>query len=242
MRARRRFSVLAACLAAAFASGVAIPATSHADTTVVSCPTGGGGDQITRGFYVSDYPGSNLGSVKLTYFPLAPPPISITLTARTGSYDGPILGSATVSVSPPETATFDFGGAPVAPGSTITFAHSIGGGDPDGYAFFDYGEASLGDPSDPNACPGVTETGGTTPPLDTFRRASMGLTITALPTPPPTPSVTPASQKDPKCKRLRKKLKRQKRNLASTTASEKRAEIQPNIADTKHRLKRLGCQ
>jgi hypothetical protein len=223
---------------------VVIPATSQADTTVVSCPTGGGGDQITRGFYVSDYPGSNLGRVTLTYFPLAPPPISITLTARAGTYDGPIVGTATVSVSPPETATFDFGGAPVAPGSTITFAHSIGGGDPDGYAYFDYGEASLGNSSDPNACPGVTETDGTAPPLDNFRRASMGLTITALPAPPATPSVTPAPQTgpNPNCKRLRKKLKRQKRHLASATASEKRAEIQTNIADTKHRLQRLGCR
>jgi hypothetical protein len=223
-------------------SGVVIPATSQADTTVVSCPTGGGGDQITRGFYVSDYPGSNLGKVTLNYFPLASPPIPITLTARLGSYDGPIIGSATMSVSPPATVNFDFAGAPVAPGSTITFAHSVNGGDPDGFAYVDYGAASIGNPSDPNACPGVTETNGTTPPLDTFRRASMGVTITAFPAPPATPPANPASQKDPKCKKLRKKLKRQKANLANTTDSEKRAQIQANIEDTKQRLKRLGCQ
>jgi len=218
---------------------VVVPATSQADTTVVSCPTGGGGDQITRGFYVSDYPGSNLGTVTLTYFPLASPPVPITLTARLGSYDGPILGSSTMTVSPPATASFDFGGVAVAPGSTITFAHTVGGGDPDGYAFFDYGEAAIGNAGDPNACPGVIETDGTTPPLDTFRRASMGVTITELPTPPP---VTPASQQDPKCKKLRKKLKRQKRHLANTTDSEKLAQIQANIKDTKQRLTRLGCQ
>jgi hypothetical protein len=244
IKGRRRFTVLGACVAAAFASGGLIPATSQADTTVVSCPTGGGGDQITRGFYVSNYPGSNLGSVTLTYFPLASPPIPITLTARLGTYDGPILGTSTMTVSPPATARFDFGGAHVASGSTITFAHSISGNtDPDGYAFVDYGEASLGDAGDPNACPGVTETAGTSPPLDTFRRASMGVTITEFPAPPATtPSTNPASQKDPKCKKLHKKLKKQKRNLASTTDSEKRTQIQANVQDTKQRLRRLGCQ
>jgi hypothetical protein len=241
-RSRRRVSVLAACVGAAFASGALVPASGHADTTVVSCPTGGGGDQITRGFYLSDYPGSNLGSVTLDYFPLATPPIAVTLTARVGAYDGPILGTSTVSISPPQTATFDFGGAPVAPGSTITFAHTVGGGDPDGYAFFDYGNGVLGDSSDPDECPGVTETDGTDPPLDNFRRETMGVTVTELPASPAGPAANPGPKSDPKCKRLRKKLKKQKRNLASTTASEKRSQIQTNIEDTKQRLRRLGCQ
>ena len=50
-----------------------------------------------------------------------------------------------------------------------------------------------------------------------------------------------AAKKDPKCKKLRKKLKRQKKGLAKATAEAKRAFIQANIKDTKKRLKKLGC-
>jgi subtilisin-like proprotein convertase family protein len=56
--------------------------------------------------------------------------------------------------------------------------------------------------------------------------------------------VTPAKQpsgKDPKCAKLRKKLKRQKQNLGNATKAGKQSMIRVNIADTKKRLKRLGC-
>jgi hypothetical protein len=47
--------------------------------------------------------------------------------------------------------------------------------------------------------------------------------------------------KDPKCKRLQKKLKRQEANLAAAESDAKRARIAANIEDTKKRLKKLGC-
>jgi subtilisin-like proprotein convertase family protein len=47
--------------------------------------------------------------------------------------------------------------------------------------------------------------------------------------------------KDPKCAKLRKKLKRQKQKLANATTAKKQSTIRVNIADTKKRLKRLGC-
>ena len=47
--------------------------------------------------------------------------------------------------------------------------------------------------------------------------------------------------KDP-CKKLRKKLKRQKNGLAKATTEAKRSTIQENIADTKRRLKKRGCK
>jgi subtilisin-like proprotein convertase family protein len=56
--------------------------------------------------------------------------------------------------------------------------------------------------------------------------------------------VTPvqhASAKSPKCAKLRKKLKRQKQKLANATTAAKQSMIRVNIADTKKRLKRLGC-
>jgi subtilisin-like proprotein convertase family protein len=56
--------------------------------------------------------------------------------------------------------------------------------------------------------------------------------------------VTPAQHtpaKQPKCAKLRKKLKRQKQKLANATTTRKQSMIRVNIADTKKRLKRLGC-
>ncbi|HEX3563670.1 MAG TPA: YncE family protein, partial [Solirubrobacterales bacterium] len=62
----------------------------------------------------------------------------------------------------------------------------------------------------------------------------------AQPLPPTTPAATPSSGKDPKCKHLRKKLKRQKGNLAKASTDAKRSMIQANIKNTKRRLKKLG--
>ena len=56
--------------------------------------------------------------------------------------------------------------------------------------------------------------------------------------------VTPVqkpSGKDPKCAKLHKKLKRQKQKLANAGTAAKQSMIRANIADTKKRLKRLGC-
>jgi hypothetical protein len=37
-------------------------------TTLHSCPlAGSGGDQVTRGFYVTNYPGATLGTVTISY-------------------------------------------------------------------------------------------------------------------------------------------------------------------------------
>jgi IPT/TIG domain len=67
-------------------------------------------------------------------------------------------------------------------GSTIAFVQSFTG---PGALFFDTGNGPLGDPTY-SGCPSVFETEGTTPPLDTFRRASVGLSITQLAIPAPT--------------------------------------------------------
>jgi hypothetical protein len=61
------------------------------------------------------------------------------------------------------------------------------------------------------------------------------LDITATPLPPS------STAKDPKCAKLRKKLKRQKLKLANATTAGKQSMIRVNIADTKKRLKHLGC-
>jgi hypothetical protein len=52
---------------------------------------------------------------------------------------------------------------------------------------------------------------------------------------------TTAASKDPKCKKLRKKLKRQQKGLAKASTEAKQAMIQANIEDTKKRLQKRGC-
>jgi hypothetical protein len=78
---------------------------------------------------------------------------------------------------------------------------------------------------------------GVTGQNSAYGTASVILTYTA---PPSTNPPTPAGN-DPKCKKLRRKLKRQKHNLASGITANKRAHIQANIQDTKRRLQKLGC-
>ena len=49
------------------------------------------------------------------------------------------------------------------------------------------------------------------------------------------------SVKDPKCKRLRTKLKRQNEGLAKAGTEAKQGTIEAGIEDTKKRRKKLGC-
>ena len=56
-----------------------------------------------------------------------------------------------------------------------------------------------------------------------------------------TANSTAAPGKDPKCKKLRKKLKRQQQGLAKASTEAKRSMVQVNIEDTQKRLKKLGC-
>jgi hypothetical protein len=120
---------------------------------------------------------------------------TITLSARLGAYNGNLIGTSTATVdligaSTGKNVVFSFGGAPVPAGSTIAFVQSFTG---PGLLFFDVGNGPIGDPTY-SGCPGVVETEGTTPPLDQFRRASVGVIITQLTFPAPTiTSFTPTT-------------------------------------------------
>jgi Ca2+-binding RTX toxin-like protein len=166
------------------AAALLVAPTAATAQTVVSCPfSGSSGDLLFRGFYVTNYPGTNIDQVTLAYDADTAGTYMITLTARTGTYDGPIIGTRTVATSLPGTepnvpVNFAFGAAPVTQGSTITFSQSATG---PGSILFDVGIGP---------CPGVTETEGTTPPLDTPKRDSVGLIITQAPAQPAKPSLT----------------------------------------------------
>lgn len=158
-----------------------------AQTVVVACAfsSGGVGDQLDRGAYVTNCAGTNLDTVTMRYLTSVSGTYSITLVAHVGAYNGSVVGSSTVTTditAPAADVVFSFGAAAVPTGSTIAFVQSFTG---PGALFFDTGNGPLGDPTY-SGCPGVFETEGTTPPLDEFRRASVGLSITQLMIPAPT--------------------------------------------------------
>lgn len=147
---------------------------------VFSCPfSGSGGDLLDRGFYIQSYAGMNLGTVQLRYSSFDAGAYTVSMTARLGAYDGPIVGSTetvnfnlTGSLNDQAAVTYDFGGALVSLGSIVTFAQVQVSGP--GSLYYDVG---LG------PCPGIVQTEGTSPPLDTFRRDSVGVIITQVPEP-----------------------------------------------------------
>jgi hypothetical protein len=124
---------------------------------VVACPfsASGGGDNLSRGFYVSNYAANNIHTVTLGYEGSGR--FTITLAAHKRRYDGAVLGRvrATVRVSTDTTkVAFDFGNVAVRRGTTIAFKQRAAG---NGDIFYNVGRGNLGDQSY-DKCPGVTET------------------------------------------------------------------------------------
>ena len=158
-------------------------AAGRSEPIEMSCDfSGSTGDPVDRGIYVTGYPGHTLGRVELAYSSNVAGQFLISLTAHRIAYDGPQLGetSSITAIVPSSDETgviFDFGGVPVTPGETIAFTQSFVG--PSGASlFFDTGNGPLGGGG--TSCPGVFETDGTSPPLDTFRRNTVGLTISSF--------------------------------------------------------------
>jgi hypothetical protein len=147
-----------------------------ATSTVVTCPFSSGGDDISRGFYLQGYAGSNLRTVNLAYTASVSGTYTITLAAHRGAFNGPLLGSQSLAVTLNPgfftAVTFDFGGVAVPTGATLAFTQSATGGQ----VFYNTGPCQPG--SSCSSCPGVVETNDTTPPLSTAIRQSVGVTVT----------------------------------------------------------------
>jgi len=141
---------------------------------LLSCSGDPGGDLDDRGFYIPSYPGNSLDSARLVFSTFDPGTYTMILTARKGTYDGPILGSDSATVVmlgayPQSVATtFTFPSVRVAEGSRVCFILSRRSGT--GRVYFSVAPLSGG-------CTSVIETDGTTPPLDTFRRNGVNLVI-----------------------------------------------------------------
>jgi len=154
-------------------------ATSHANCiTVVDSPFSDfGGDILRRGFYVVDYGADNLCQVILQYSTHHTGVYDTSLTVRIGSYDGTIVGetkyfSTFLEAGVSQQVVYDFGGINVPYGSLLTFTQvKISGTES---LYYDVGVS---------AHPQITQTTGTTPPLDYYRRNRVGVTITAIPEP-----------------------------------------------------------
>lgn len=149
--------------------------TLAADTPVtMSCPTGDGGDGLDRGFYVENFAGNRLDAVTLWYTAAEPGTVNVTLTARLGTYDGSVIGSVSESFAVDSgwtMHTFSFGGAAIPMGSTIAFSQSSA----TPFLYYNYGNGPIGTMT--SDCPNFTQTPGTTPPLDSFRRDTVGVII-----------------------------------------------------------------
>jgi parallel beta-helix repeat protein len=145
----------------------------RADTLLV-CTNATTGDFYYRGFYVPSYPGNSLTSARLVFTSPTAGDYTVRLTARSNTYDGLVLGSSAttfnLAVSTDRAVTFNFPSVRIRENSRVCFIMTITSG-PSTALYYSVGPSSGG-------CPTIVETEGTTPPLDTFRRNGVELTLT----------------------------------------------------------------
>lgn len=168
LTAWRAFAVHIHCLLLA---GWLCPIFHASAEVLLSCPGAGGGDWNTRGFYVPQYPGVTLDSARLQLQAYSPGTHTLTLTVRSNTYDGVILGVATNIVALISTdfqpVTFSFPALPTVKNGRLCFILTVLSG-PFSNIYYDVG----------GGCTEVVETEDTTPPLSTFRGNGVDLQLT----------------------------------------------------------------
>ena len=138
---------------------------------LVACP-GAMGDFYSHGFYVSQYPGITLDSATLKMAATVTGTYQVAMTVFSNMYDGPILAAATNQVafsgllSDAVPVVWTFPATPIEKYSRVCFRLSLISG-PSTAVYYAVGDG----------CNSVIETEGTTPPLDTFRRDGVDVTI-----------------------------------------------------------------
>ena len=185
---------------------------AHAEDLLECDMTNQNFEWLDRAFYVPAFPADRLDGVELQFAVLAPTIYTFRLTARAGTYDGPVIGESTVwfrdsdwiplesgeATGPDGTplggiflasGRFDFGEAPVAEGTTVTFVLEELATDLP--TLYERGPCGQGDATCDLCGFEVIQTEGATPPLDTFWRASVGILVTG-PT-NPVPASTPVA-------------------------------------------------
>ena len=150
------------------------PVALAVDPPLVSCPAAySPGDTFgENGFYIPSFPGTSLTSVELQLMFPAAGTYALSLTARTGTYDGTVLGTATASVTAGADlllpVVFTFASPAVTSGTTVAFTHAKSSG-PAGTIYF-------GVVTELDSCP-VVETVSFTPPLSVFNRTGVAVVI-----------------------------------------------------------------
>ena len=134
-----------------------------------------GGDTISRGFYIKDFPGTSLSRVDLWVSASAPWDYTLELTARESSYNGKIVEKSQATkylYGDKQLITFNFSSNPVQKNSIVTFSiNKITGPDSCYYSVHgEYGGIAEGDIL-------VLQTNGTTPPLDSHRRYGIAIRV-----------------------------------------------------------------
>jgi hypothetical protein len=158
--------------------GLLCPISPASAEVLLSCPASTGGDFNDRGFYVPQYPGVTLDSARMQFSAFQVGSYVVSLTVRSNTYDGAILGVATNTIKFTNLATdqnqfvtFAFPSLPVVNHGRICFILTVVSGP---YPFIYYSVA----PGFTGGCPEVVQTEGTTPPLDTHRRDGVSLVLT----------------------------------------------------------------
>lgn len=145
-----------------------------APQTFYDCEFGTGGDFVSRGIFLANYPGQTLRKVSLRYEASGAGARTLKLTARQDGYNGSIIGEPQTKIlnfgvpgsGGGQVVEWDFGGAFVKQNGTITFTHElVRGGD-----VFHSGTTLTN-------CPDVVETEGTDGTLDT-NRGTRGIRVT----------------------------------------------------------------
>mgnify|MGYP006276141065 CR=1 FL=1 len=153
---------------------------TEAVTTLIEAPVvENGGWTFGRAFYVTEYPGISLDTVSVWITSNGPGDVTVSLTARSDAYDGPVIattqqsGTLAGTISESTQYTFDFGGVAVTRDSTVTFELEWVSGSA-GTLYF---RSENSDPS-----PLVVLTSGTSPPLDSpIGSSGVALIITGRP-------------------------------------------------------------
>ena len=141
-------------------------------------PGNTGGDNLNRGFYIKDFPGTSLSQVDLWISANTAGDYTFELTARENTYDGSIIEKSqavihlTADINDNQLVTFNFSSNPIQKNSIVTFSINKVSG-PGSCYYATHGEYG-GIPEEDIL---VIQTHGTTPPLDSHRRYGIAIRV-----------------------------------------------------------------
>ncbi len=151
---------------------------------LMSYPSVGvGGDGVTRGFYIPAYPGTSLSSVSLWMSAATAGSHTARLIARSATYDGTVIDSASSTVTLPANVndstkvTFNFTNQAVVKNTPVTFSITYISGPSSGLFYGVLGDYGALTGTGIN----LVQTSGTTPPLDTSRRNGIAFLLNGAP-------------------------------------------------------------